>query len=411
MTKIKVQHFGPIKEGFLEYDGWMDILKLTVFIGDQGAGKSSLAKIVSVFMWMEKVLVRGDFQLKDLEKNNYFVNHILPYHRLEHYIQAATFLAYQGARYQFEFSLGRLSIKELNEGEHYALPQIMYVPAERNFLAYVRYPRELKLSSASLQEFLSVYEQAKGSLLKQNLALPINRVALQYDRLNDSLNIIGSDYKLRLDHASSGFQSLVPLYLVSAYLAKQVQDKEEGDGMTVEQSERFKSELKSIFDNSQLTKEQQRLMISVLSENYIKTAFINVVEEPEQNLFPDSQWKVLEQLLCLNNMTTDNKLLLTTHSPYMISFLNIAIQAKELEEKLVNRKDSAHLMAKMRKILSLEAATSIRDVVVYQLDAQQGTIIKLADDYGIPSTNNYLNNILGESNRLFDQLLEIEEEL
>ena len=37
MSKIKIKDFGPIKEGYLEAGGWMDIKKVTVFIGNQAS--------------------------------------------------------------------------------------------------------------------------------------------------------------------------------------------------------------------------------------------------------------------------------------------------------------------------------------------------------------------------------------
>ncbi len=59
MSKIKIKNFGPIKEGFKEIspDGsineWMEIKKVTVFIGNQGSGKSTVAKLISTLSWIE----------------------------------------------------------------------------------------------------------------------------------------------------------------------------------------------------------------------------------------------------------------------------------------------------------------------------------------------------------------------
>ena len=52
MSRIKIKDFGPISEGFVENDGWMDINKVTVFIGDQGSGKSTASKLISVFSYI-----------------------------------------------------------------------------------------------------------------------------------------------------------------------------------------------------------------------------------------------------------------------------------------------------------------------------------------------------------------------
>jgi ABC-type bacteriocin/lantibiotic exporter with double-glycine peptidase domain len=69
MSKIRVKHFGPIKEGY-SYNKWIDIKKTTIFIGNQGSGKSTMAKLISTLTWVEKALIRGDFNENDLIKNN-----------------------------------------------------------------------------------------------------------------------------------------------------------------------------------------------------------------------------------------------------------------------------------------------------------------------------------------------------
>ena len=83
-----------------------------------------------------------------------------------------------------------------------------------------------------------------------------------------------------------------------------------------------------------LTDEQKRIALSVLSAKFNKTAFINIVEEPEQNLFPTSQQKMLFSLLDLNNINEGNKLIITTHSPYLINYLSLAVKAYSLKSKI-----------------------------------------------------------------------------
>lgn len=42
MPKIKIKKFGPIKQGNKDSDGWIDIKKVSIFIGNQGSGKAVL---------------------------------------------------------------------------------------------------------------------------------------------------------------------------------------------------------------------------------------------------------------------------------------------------------------------------------------------------------------------------------
>ncbi len=413
MSKIKIKYFGPIKKGYLENNGWIEIKKTTIFIGNQGSGKSTVAKLISTFIWIEKALVRGDYNIKWFQRKNRLKNRFLNYHRIENYLSnnnslfENTEIEYVGEGFEIKYKKGDLSIKEKTNSK-YSLSQIIYVPAERNFIAYVKSSKELKLSSESLKEFLTEYDNAKKAI-KKEISLPINDAFVEYDKLNDIVNIKTSDYKVKLTEASSGFQSLVPLYLVSEYLSKTV--KKIGgntESMSTKEMERFKKEIENILSNNDLTEEQKRIAISVLSSKFNKTSFINIVEEPEQNLFPTSQWQLLKSLLKFNNSNDKNKLIITTHSPYIINFLSISIQAYYLKNQI---KSNEKLHEKLNSVIPLNSTVNTKEVSIYQLDEKDGTIMKLKNYEGIPSDNNYLNNSLKEANELFDKLLEIEQEL
>ncbi|MEX2566157.1 MAG: AAA family ATPase [Cyclobacteriaceae bacterium] len=415
MSRIRIKNFGPIKDGCRTNDGWIDIKKVTAFIGNQGSGKSTVAKLISTFTWIEKALVRGDFNKRWFERKNKLKNQYLNYHRLENYFKIngpdKTVIEYEGDAFYIVYENGSLVINEVQNKE-YPLPQIMYVPAERNFITYVKTPKELKLSSDSLKEFLTEYDNAKNEM-KGFENLPVNNVGVEYDKLNDTLNLKGEGYKVKLTDASSGFQSLVPLYLVSRYLANSVKRKSETtkETMSSEEMQRFKIGVENIWNNNSLTDEQKRVALSVLSAKFNKTAFINIVEEPEQNLFPTSQWQILQSLLKYNSMNKGNKLIMTTHSPYIISYLSIAIQGEYLESKIEKSSNKDVLLPKLYNLIPKESLVSANNVVVYQLDEKDGTVTKLEAIDGIPSDKNYLNKTLMESNLLFDSLLEIEQEL
>lgn len=412
MSKIKIKNFGPIKKGCLENDGWMDIKKVTVFIGNQGSGKSTVAKLISTFTWLEKKMVRGDYLEKwMIGHGDKRMNPFLKYHRIENYLKSGVIdcseIQYAGDAYSTVYTKDGLcsSFPDPGKDKPYPLPQIMYVPAERSFIAYVKTAKELKLSSPALTEFLTEFENAKNDI-KGLIKLPVNNTDIEYDKLSDTLSLTGEAYKVKLDEASSGFQSLVPLYLVSGYLADSVKKQREANKkeyMSLEEMHRFEKGVKDIWNNDDLTNEQKKIAVSVLSAKFNKTAFINIVEEPELNLFPSSQQKMLNSLLEFNNMSEGNKLIMTTHSPYLINYLTLAVKAHAVKEKIPKEN-----WAKLEKIVPVNSTLSADDLVIYELDEKDGSIKKLPDYNGLPSDENYLNNGLEESNELFARLQEIE---
>ena len=411
MTQIRIKNFGPIKIGCQNNEGWLDIKKVTIFIGNQGSGKSTVAKLISTFSWIEKAMVRGDYNKKWFEQKNKLKNQYFSYHRLDNYFKIngvdQSVIEYRGDAFNISYENGNLIVEEA-EKKAYSLPQIMYVPAERNFISYVKTPKELKLSSDSLKEFLTAYNNSKNAL-KELIQLPINSTELEYDKLNDTLNLKGNDYKVKLTEASSGFQSFVPLYLVSRHLANSVKKQSEvnQEPMSGDEMLRFKKGVEDIWNNDSLTDEQKRIALSVLSSKFNKTAFINIVEEPEQNLFPTSQQKMLYSLLEFNNMNKGNKLILTTHSPYLINYLTLAVKADFLKAKING--DTAK--SKLNKIIPLKSTINVNDLAIYELDEYDGSIKKLETQNGLPSDTNELNEQLDETNELFAQLLEIQQHL
>jgi predicted ATPase len=415
MSKIRIKNFGPIKEGFTEGDGFMDVKKVTIFIGNQGSGKSTVAKLISTFSWIEKALTRGDYEPKEFTSYSRFRKNYCSYHRIENYFfdikkNDLAEIEYLGNSYRIKYDKGVLTISEV-KSDNYPLPQIMYVPAERNFISYVKSPKELKLSSDSLKEFLTEFDNAKDAM-KGSMKLPINNVDIEYDKLNDIVNIKGKDkdgkdYKVRLTESSSGFQSLVPLYLVSDYLANGVRKATEANlgGMSSEEIDRFKILAAEIYSNESLTSEQRRAALSAISSKFNKTAFINIVEEPEQNLFPSSQRQMVNSLLEFNNMNDGNKLIMTSHSPYLLVYLTLAVEA----DKLKQRCNTNELKSKLNEVVPMASTIDGKELVIYQLDENMGTIEKLGNYKGLPSDENKLNDGLIEANDDFSKLLDLED--
>ena len=148
--------------------------------------------------------------------------------------------------------------------------------------------------------------------------------------------------------------------------------------------------------------ELKRIAISVLSKKFNKTSFVNIVEEPEQNLFPTSQRDMLYSLLKINNEIADNKLIITTHSPYLVNYISVAVEAGKLTQGVTAVKQK-----QLNKIVPISSVVNSDDLAIYQLN-EKGSV-ELLDSYkGIPSDENLLNNEIGRTNELFADLLDLQ---
>lgn len=145
--------------------------------------------------------------------------------------------------------------------------------------------------------------------------------------------------------------------------------------------------------------EVQQLADLVMS--VINSCNLNIVEEPEQNLFPLSQRKVLEGLLTHYNKNPKNQLFITTHSPFIISYLTLYAKGAELKYKGVP--DSEIL-----KVLSTDSIVSGENISIYETDAYGNiSLLKPYDD--LPSDENQLNKAMAQQNEEFARLLDLEE--
>ena len=410
MSKIKIKNLGPITEGLLGGEEYLDFKKCTIIIGNQATGKSTIAKIISTITWIEKSLYKKEIEVSEVTKYRRFRNKYCAYQGLKDYFRYETYIEYIGDYITLTYSEEKTRIS-IRQDSSLRPPKIMYVPAERNFLSVVDEPGKLKYLPSPLYTFLEEFEIAK----RQNqtgLPLPINDITFEYQKQTKTSYVKGDHFRVKLSKASSGIQSLLPLYLVSKYLSENINSEQSASSksISVDQERQLRKEIDNILSNRKINSEIREILISRLSDIDRNQCFINIVEEPEQNLFPESQKRLLYNLLQFANATEGNKLLITTHSPYILNYVSICIKGHQVKQLLM-AKDSTEVKEKLfSSILPMSSTISSDEVVIYELK-HPGIIHRLSEYNGIPSDNNYLNNILKETNMMFGTLMEIEEEV
>ncbi len=153
MAQLKVKNIGPIMDTDKLSDTYLNFDGVTVFIGNQGTGKSTISKLFSTLSWIEKALVRKDFTPTYLTQYKRFKKQ-LEYQNIANYLKADSFIHYKGSAYEIIYRESKLEITEVaNLQNSYDFPKIMYVPAERNFVSSVDRPDLIKRLPLPLYTF------------------------------------------------------------------------------------------------------------------------------------------------------------------------------------------------------------------------------------------------------------------
>ena len=99
-----------------------------------------------------------------------------------------------------------------------------------------------------------------------------------------------------------------------------------------------------------------------------------VIDEPEMNLHPESQAKLLEALSILVNLGV--RILLTTHSPYIMAHLNNLVNGNHENPEILKRQSSSLYLQDERAFLPIDKVSA------YEM--KDNKLVSLNDpDYGI----------------------------
>ena len=337
MKKITIRNFGPIREAEIE------MARMNVLVGPQSIGKSCILKIAAFFSWLEKRVELAQ-DPEGVTKNAY-KTHFIEYYGLYDYDQKDTYIRYETQRMVIEYKSQTMSTEWKKDRWDYRRSKISYIPSERNLIATISNWTKVDVND-SLLEYFSGWDEARKSRRK---GLDILSTGVQYSYKKESGSDIvrlknGKD--LLLSETSSGFQSLVPLFVHLSYLRTgQYNTNRKSSYASKAENERL---LHLLIDKLAQSKVDKEVMESIAQLQYVvefgdkrraevgsaemqKLAqtyrnFVNTkrsdifLEEPENNLFPPTQVQLMEWLI---EMSTDrfrrNSMFIATHSPYVVN--------------------------------------------------------------------------------------------
>jgi predicted ATPase len=341
MERLIIKNFGPVTSLDIE------LKKINVFIGGQGVGKSTVAKVLSC--------VRDiTFWALIIQNNKNAISDFNIY-ELQHYFSDETYIKYiapGGFVIEYEkgiFSIAHDSFEEVKI-KQYILAELwtkannmrgldtdetindsifqkyssvlallrtsFYLPVERNLTACISSSLPVIFASKvplpqTLLEYLGFYARARHEYPVYDI--PFLKLSLLSSKEGDE--VISIDNKtIPLKECSSGVQSVVPLLMVIDYCLKQ--------------------------------------------HNFDSFA----IEEPELSLFPSNQLELMRILISkTNDVHGMNNLIITTHSPYLLSILNNFILAK----KVVDFKNDT--LSEVNNVISEKYFIGRNDIAVYSL--------------------------------------------
>ncbi len=370
---LTIRNFGPIK------DVTLDLRKVNVFIGDQGTGKSTVAKLLAALSEIHWNDISYDDLVKFSKKNQgelitdeerFKMNLIKSFEKydIDGYLGETTyFKLYRNEDEFIEYKNNSINILPHSEEVYFknSIINQLFIPANRestNFIAEKYY--EIIASKSTIPSLLSDFGQllinAKKEQSSYNYSSTLN-VEYQFENGIDKI-VLDNGKKVPLVTTSSAIQSGIPL-LVS-------------------------------FDNS-----FQRIINEEFFKNdfrFRKGSSFVFIEEPELNLFPVTQKKIVQYLIeRIINDRINNKspnylscLLITTHSPYILTSLNNLMYAYQVGQK---HKDGVN------GIIPEKYWVNPEDVRCYLMEDGEAKLIMdeedgLIDATYIDSVSNDLNN-------------------
>lgn len=342
MATIQIKNIGPITD-----TGIIPLTSVMLVIGKQSSGKSTFLKILCFCRWMEKLIMVSDEEaISQYTHNLKFLKSMKQFHRFnDSYFSSASSIRYEGDTITITMENILSDVKILRKPEFETVrynTKLSFIPSERNLVSVIRNIDQSYRSAESDVLFNYIFEwgEAKDSYTAEHPKRLSFTDNIEYinDGGNDLVRLINENKMIPAYYASSGVQSAMPLDVMVDYFTGLV-----GKNASVSKHDLANTLARYLGKDKELTNE----MLKSISNKMKYQSVQLFIEEPEQNLYPDSQRNLTINLVCALKQAMpkgrgDSMLVMTTHSPYILSTLNVliaeayAMDAKPKSDKLRN---------------------------------------------------------------------------
>lgn len=400
--RLKIKNVGPIKNIDIE------LTKVNVIIGPQSSGKSTISKIACFLQWVEKQMCLEQSFIP-FERGGVFIAQLIQFHNLEGYFDDKSYIEYVSHTLSIKLDMSKgvePKIKWLDKTS-YKRSKVLYIPSERNIISSINNWLEVRLEDNNTKSFLADWDLARKAI-GQSSEFHITSLGVSYyfdkDKGLDFIKFKNNDglqKEIRLNNASSGIQSAIPIYLLLNYYLEtinegtEVRSISENNRENILKEQLFKSfakdNVKKIltlskkeFDNEMVMFEESLKLLLNLTQksinkkedlvhdedftrgydrvfkssimqqnfltvrniyNFLKNNHLDLfIEEPESHLFPSTQKELLYFLIEKTLEIDDSSLMLTTHSPFILYALNNCMMggmiSKNIEQEVTAKFES-----------------------------------------------------------------------
>lgn len=387
MQKIVIKNFGPIK------DAEVDVKEILVLIGEQASGKSTIAKLIYFFKSVADEFFENFYKSDKVEYDlifdvkrpirvkfyDYFGSTFhLPDFSITYYydLENGRYLTLSlGADHRLQpvFSKGfftttfKKDVRDVKAGMIDINNKLLQATDVREKLALeqdkIRLIQQLSMkiddafenrhssrlyaiagreSTVSYEATFEAYlEQSISSLLDENR----KRTFKAKEKTVEEALMIGYLKEVRrvkevFKKYGGTFRNILNAHLDDRDLAKNIDERIskilKGDYVIDQYGEKIVFEIGrhvDLKDASSGQKEVVRILQDLVLCVIEKQRALRVVEEPEAHLFPVAQKQLVEMLVYMRNMSASNQLIITTHSPYILTVMNNLLFASRVIAK------------------------------------------------------------------------------
>lgn len=342
MATIRIQNFGPIKD-----TGRIELSQLMLIIGSQSSGKSTFMKVLCYCRWLEKkIMTSFEDVIPTYTHNKCFKKELMLFHRIDElYFCEESRIEYSGDVIAITYKgvdANVKIVKKENKWDDRYNSKLAYIPAERNLVSAIKnIDKTYKTSERDvLFNFIVEWGEAKDGYSKDT-PMPLS-LTNEFAYFNED----GQDYiilpngKIETSfYASSGIQSVAPIDVITDGFSKKV-----GQIRAFSQSD-LVNQLIAILKVDNVAKVDVNSLseddMEKLRERMKYQSVQLFIEEPEQNLYPDSQRVLIQNIVRRIKQAQaagrkDSMVVMTTHSPYVLSVLNVLIAEASAKGKCPN---------------------------------------------------------------------------